>query len=91
MRVGAAVEDWSKADTVDKTRAQSVKRFIDTKEDILPVSLLACGFNSFQIAIELMRRELPVRIRLLGIRLSNLKDLTVEEKEKGIKKVSFGT
>ncbi|EJT52727.1 hypothetical protein A1Q1_02062 [Trichosporon asahii var. asahii CBS 2479] len=42
-----------------KSRAQSVKKYINTKDDILP--------------------ELPVRIRLLGIRLSNLKDLTVPE------------
>lgn len=38
-----------------------------------------------QIAQELLRKELPLRIRLLGIRLSTLKDLTVPEK--GIKAV----
>ncbi|ORX35753.1 hypothetical protein BD324DRAFT_652294 [Kockovaella imperatae] len=36
-----------------------------------------------QIAQELLKRDLPLKIRLLGIRLSTLKDLTVVEK--GIK------
>ncbi|WRT66532.1 uncharacterized protein IL334_003491 [Kwoniella shivajii] len=55
----------------NKTRAKSVPKYINTSKDILP------------IALELMRRELPVRIRLLGLRLSTLKDLTVFDK--GIK------
>ncbi|KAL7423654.1 hypothetical protein Q5752_001235 [Cryptotrichosporon argae] len=56
----------------NKTRAQSVKKYISTTEEILP------------IAQELLKKELPLKIRLLGIRLSTLKDLTVEES--GIKK-----
>jgi DNA polymerase kappa len=78
--------------TVDKTRAHSVKRFISTKEEILPVSfgfiLQSQSSPMFtQIAQELLRRELPLRIRLLGIRLSTLKDLTVPDK--GIRNVSL--
>lgn len=55
----------------------SVKRYISTAADILP------------IAQELLRKELPLRIRLLGIRMSTLKDLTVPE-SKGIEQVSSG-
>ena len=47
---------------------------MQTKEDIWP------------IARELLRKELPLRVRLLGIRMSTLKDLTIEDK--GIKQVS---
>ena len=50
---------------------------MQTKEDIWP------------IARELLRKELPLRVRLLGIRMSTLKDLTVEDK--GIKQVSLPT
>ncbi|CAK9781128.1 unnamed protein product [Cutaneotrichosporon oleaginosum] len=50
-----------------KSRALSVKKFTAKKEDILPV------------AVDLIRKEFPLRIRLLGIRMSNLKDLTVPD------------
>lgn len=43
----------------------------------------------WQIARELLKKELPLKIRLLGIRLSTLKDLRVEEK--GIRTVSPGS
>ncbi|BEJ16343.1 hypothetical protein CspHIS471_0509480 [Cutaneotrichosporon sp. HIS471] len=50
-----------------KSRALSVKKYIATKEDILP------------IAVDLIRKEFPLRIRLLGIRMSSLKDLTLPD------------
>lgn len=60
--------------TTGKSRALSVKKCIATKDDILP------------IAVDLIRREFPLRIRLLGIRMSSLKDLT--EPDTGIRSVS---
>jgi DNA polymerase kappa len=62
--------------TAGKSRALSVKKYISSKEDILP------------IAVDLIRKEFPLRIRLLGIRMSNLKDLTVPDT--GIRTVSSG-
>ncbi len=41
-----------------------------------------------QVARELLLKELPLHLRLLGIRMTNLKDL--EAPEKGIKKVRLG-
>ncbi|ORY32874.1 hypothetical protein BCR39DRAFT_522235 [Naematelia encephala] len=52
----------------NKSRAQSVKKWIATADEILP------------IAQELLKKELPLRIRLLGIRMSTLKDLTLPDK-----------
>lgn len=60
---------------INKTRAQSVKKYISTAAEILP------------IAHELLKKELPLRIRLLGIRMSTLKDLTVPVPDAGIQKV----
>lgn len=66
----------------------SVKKYIMIKEDILPVSD-NFGRNSSQLAVDLIRKEFPLRIRLLGIRMSNLKDLT--EPDHGIRNVRVET
>ncbi|WVN87573.1 uncharacterized protein L203_102756 [Cryptococcus depauperatus CBS 7841] len=52
----------------NKTRAKSVSKFVSSAKDILP------------IAQDLLQRELPLCIRLLGVRLSSLKDVTAPEK-----------
>lgn len=62
-----------------------MKKYISSTDEILPVSQLYRACLTDQIAQELLRKELPLRIRLLGVRLSTLKDLTVPEK--GIKAV----
>lgn len=41
-----------------------------------------------QIAVDLIRKEFPLRIRLLGIRMTNLKDLAAPKK--GIMEVRRG-
>lgn len=56
-----------------KSRATSVQKWIKTKDDIWP------------IAEALIQKELPLKIRLLGIRMSTLVDLTLPDK--GIKQV----
>jgi DNA polymerase kappa len=64
-----------------------VKKYISSTDEILPVSRRCRACLTDQIAQELLRKELPLRIRLLGIRLSTLKDLTIPEK--GIKAVGL--
>ncbi|KLO14290.1 DNA/RNA polymerase [Schizopora paradoxa] len=55
------------------TRMKSFSRWISKKEDL------------FKIGKELLKPELPLRIRLLGLRVSNMKDLRAPE-DQGIKK-----
>jgi DNA polymerase kappa len=45
------------------TRARALPRYVNAKDDILP------------IARELLLREFPLTLRLLGIRITSLKDL----------------
>ncbi|KAH7108148.1 IMS-domain-containing protein [Auriculariales sp. MPI-PUGE-AT-0066] len=49
------------------TRARSLSRFISNQHDL------------FNIGKELLQAEFPLRIRLLGLRLTNLKDLKIAE------------
>jgi DNA polymerase kappa len=58
----------------NKTRAMTVTKWIKSKDEIWPV------------AEALLKKELPLRIRLLGIRMSTLVDLTLPDK--GIRHVS---
>ncbi|EJU04281.1 DNA/RNA polymerase [Dacryopinax primogenitus] len=55
------------------TRARSLNRYIRSKEDI------------FSIGSELLRKELPLTVRLLGLRLTHLKDLR-DKGDRGIKR-----
>ncbi|KAF8320716.1 DNA/RNA polymerase [Clavulina sp. PMI_390] len=56
------------------TRARALSRYITTKQEILP------------IAKELLVKELPLRLRLLGIRVTSLKDLRPSVNPHGIEK-----
>ncbi|KAG8863292.1 hypothetical protein FRB96_008783 [Tulasnella sp. 330] len=55
------------------TRAKSCSRYITAKEDL------------FEIGKELFFKELPLKLRLIGLRATNLKDLRRSD-DKGIKK-----
>ncbi|KAG9030489.1 hypothetical protein FRB95_003884 [Tulasnella sp. JGI-2019a] len=55
------------------TRAKSCSRWITSKEDL------------FEIGKELFLKELPLKLRLIGLRATNLKDLRVSD-DKGIMK-----
>jgi hypothetical protein len=58
------------------TRAKSFDRNISTKEEL------------YAIGKELLEPEWPLRIRLLGLRVTKLKDLKMKD-DQGIKRVSF--
>lgn len=73
------------------TRAKSCTRYIRKKADLFTVRIdayaLVCGSRKpAQIGKELLLAEMPLRIRLLGLRVTNLKDLKLSESV-GIKRV----
>ncbi|ETW80514.1 hypothetical protein HETIRDRAFT_46153 [Heterobasidion irregulare TC 32-1] len=58
------------------TRAKSLNHWITKKSDLLAIGK------------ELLHPELPLRIRLIGLRVTKLKDLRQPDSHKGIKRVS---
>ncbi|KAJ7218103.1 IMS-domain-containing protein [Mycena pura] len=58
------------------TRAKSCNRWISKKEDLF----------AFQIGQELLLPELPLTIRLIGLRVTKLKDLRTSDTSTGIKR-----
>lgn len=48
--------------------------------------MLTINDNTYQIGKELFMKELPLKLRLIGLRATNLKDLRMSD-DKGIMKV----
>jgi hypothetical protein len=79
------------------TRAKSFNRWVTKKEELFDVRSLylhrRCmlrGLNAFvQTGKELLQPEWPLKLRLIGLRVTKLRDLQVpaEEKSSGIKRV----
>ncbi|KAJ7132790.1 IMS-domain-containing protein [Mycena crocata] len=72
------------------TRAKSSNRWISKKEDLFAVSfsqfLIRRSFQDFQVGQELLLPELPLTIRLIGLRVTKLKDLRGPDPLIGIKR-----
>lgn len=73
------------------TRAKSCDRWISKKEDLFKVHDFRSSSQSMvliihQIGKELLLAELPLKIRLIGLRVTKLKDLRAETTT-GIKRV----
>ncbi|KAF8513145.1 IMS-domain-containing protein [Hysterangium stoloniferum] len=56
------------------TRAKSLTRYVSSKADL------------FSIGMGLLRPELPLNIRLIGLRVTKLKDLRAPEEPRGLKR-----
>jgi hypothetical protein len=75
------------------TRAKSCARYVSSRAELFAVrnvdesSPLEVFLTDFQIGKELLLPELPMTIRLIGLRVTNLKDLRIKE-DRGIKRVS---
>lgn len=59
------------------TRAKSFNRWITKKDDL------------FATGRDLLLPEMPLKLRLIGLRVTKLKDLKKKEPETGIKRVGF--
>lgn len=78
------------------TRAKSFDRWVSSnKEDLFAVSegprfpVYKAHVQVHQIGKELLLLELPLTLRLIGLRVTKLKDLHAPEPAGGIKRVCF--
>jgi DNA polymerase kappa len=75
------------------TRAKALDHWISKKEDLFSVGEISRGTSGqsahvcFQIGKNLLLPELPLKLRLIGLRVTKLKDLRASESTNGIKRV----